>query len=465
MAGLFPVDVHDSELALSTREHDKAVLNSGKSEVREEQAKLVSDGQLPTLLTIKFPVFNVAGEVNGLGAIVTDITETKQLEESLQRSQKMDAVGQLTGGIAHDFNNILAIALGNLALLRNDISGNQKALFHLDAAESGANRAKKLTRKLLGFAQTTARASKRVSLNELIRGMNILIPKSLNFTIETKVVLEQDLWPVNIDEGDFEDVILNLSLNARDAMPEGGQLTIKTSKMVFARSCLDINPQAIVGEFVLFSVGDNESGMTADVQKRSMEPFFTTKETNKGSGLGLSMVYGFVKRSGGFVTIDSEPDQGTEVKIYLPKGQEDKEKPNEHSMPLAPERGHETILIVDDEAGLLDVGAEFLQGLGYKTVTASNAQEAMEILKRDTGIDLLFTDVIMPEGVNGHDLALMIRTQFPAVKVLMTSGYIDKSEALTTVETNYITELTYEILTKPYTLSGLATGVWKALNK
>jgi PAS domain S-box-containing protein len=465
LVGLLPTDVHDPELGASTRNHDLFVLNSGKVEEREEAARLVIDSQLHTLLTIKFPVFNNDGEVDGLGAIVTDITERKQMEETIRRAQKMDAVGQLTGGIAHDFNNILGIVLGNLELMKRLVSNDEKVIAHLEAAYKGASRGKDLTRKLLGFSRTTGGKAKIVSLNEFIGGMEDLVRKSLTVSIDTKLLLEEDLWKVKIDPGDLEDAILNLSLNALDSMPAGGEIIIKTANKIIDENYFESDSQAKSGEFVMFSVCDNGQGMTPEVRKKAMEPFFTTKEASKGTGLGLSMVYGFVKRSGGQIKIYSEAGEGTEVRIYLPRAQEEvksgKKIPLEADLP----RGHETILIVDDEQALVDIAVSYLQDLGYKTETANNSKQALEVLKGNTAIDLLFTDVIMPGGSDGYELALATRELYPSVKALITSGFTKKHDELVNGESEYYSRLASNLLNKPYDNSDLAMAVRKALDE
>ncbi len=465
LVGLLPTDVHDPELAKSTRNHDLFVLNSGKVEQREELARLVNDGQFHTLLTIKFPVFNDDGEVDGLGAIVTDITERKQMEETIRRAQKMDAIGQLTGGIAHDFNNILGIVLGNLELMKRLVSKDEKALPLLEAAYTGASRGKELTRKLLGFSRTTAGLSKIVSLNEFIEGMEDLIRKSLTVSIDTKMLLEEDLWAVKIDSGDLVDVMLNLSLNALDSMPAGGKIVIKTANKVIDEDHVDFNPEVKSGEFVMLSVSDTGQGMTPEVVKKAMEPFFTTKEESQGTGLGLSMVYGFVKRSGGLIKIYSKEGEGTEIRIYLPRAYEEIEADKNIPLEADLQRGNETILIVDDEKALVDVAVSYLQDLGYTTVTANNSKQALEVLESNTAIDLLFSDVIMPGGSDGYELALAARELHPSLKVLITSGFTKKHDDYVNGESKYYSRLAANLLNKPYAKSSLATAVRSVLDE
>lgn len=465
IVGLLPTDVHDPELAASTRNHDLFVLNSGKVEQREEVARLVNDDQLHTLLTIKFPVFNDDGEVDGLGAIVTDITERKQMEETIRRAQKMDAIGQLTGGIAHDFNNILGIVLGNLELMKRLVSKDEKALSHLEAAYKGASRGKGLTRKLLGFSRTTGGLAKIVSLNDFIGGMEDLIRKSLTVSIDTKMILEEDLWMVEINPGDLEDVILNLSLNALDSMPAGGEIVIKTANKTIDENYVDANPQAKSGEFVMLSVRDNGQGMTPEVLKKAMEPFFTTKEASKGTGLGLSMVYGFVKRSGGHIKIDSEAGEGTEIKLYLPRSHAEVKPEQALSFEADLPRGDETILIVDDEQALVDVAVTYLEDLGYTTVTANNSKQALKVLESNTAIDLLFSDVIMPGGSDGYELALAARELYPSLKVVITSGFTKKHDEYVNGKSKYYSRLAANLLKKPYNKSSLATAVRSVLDE
>lgn len=458
--GLLPSDVHEPELAASTRDHDLMVLASGRPERREETTKLVSDQQLHTLLTIKFPVFNDHGEVNGLGSIATDITDSKQLEETLRRAQRLDAIGQLTGGICHDFNNILGIIMGNLELLEPYVKTHEKAFHHVDAAYKSASRGAELTRKLLSFSRTTTGRIKLVSLNTFVNGVEELITKSLMVPINIEKHLASDLWNVKIDPGDLEDAILNLSLNARDAMPDGGEIIISTTNVVLDEHFVRNHPDSKSGEFVMLSVQDNGHGMSAEVLKKATEPFFTLKGAREGSGLGLSMVYGFVNRSGGYLDILSEPDQGTDVRIYLPRTDEELTTTvADSNPPTVFEYGHETILIVDDEVSLIDIAASHLHNLGYETVKAYNSEEAMAVLQSGKWIDLLFADVIMPGDMDGHELAATAQSAYPALKVLLTSGFTRKYTDNPTDENEQSSATLANLLKKPYNKSSLSIAV------
>ena len=469
LIGLLPTDIHDSELGESTRQQDLFVLNSGKANEREELAMLANDDREHTLLTIKFPVFNDEGDVDGLGAIVTDITDRKLLEESLRRSQKMDAIGQLTGGIAHDFNNILGIIMGNLEILEPYVKHDEHARMCVESAYKGASRGAELTRNLLGFARTSAGTQMIVSLNKFISGMESLITKSLTVSIKINMQLNENLWSVKIDPGELEDTILNLSLNARDAMPAGGAITIKTSNVSIDEEYVRDHPLATTGEFVMLSVNDNGQGMTSDICIKCTEPFFTTKKTGKGTGLGLSMVYGFVKRSGGHMNILSEPGKGTSVNLYLPRVIEhiDNDASSEDvafGQHTRFQHGRETILVVDDEQALVDIATSNLHDLGYKTVQANNSKQALNILKSNDTIDLLFADVIMPGEMDGYELALSAQKLYPSLKILMSSGYSNRNDEF--VDNSGVKRSTsqYKLLKKPYNKSKLSAHIRQALD-
>ncbi len=394
-------------------------------------------------------------------AQVRDITERKQTEQALQRAQKMEAIGQLTGGIAHDFNNILGIILGNLSLLERQIDGDEKTKKRIDTINHSAQRAVDLTRKLLGFSRQDSGKHIICNINSLITGMDTLIKRSLTPQVEVEHKLEQNLWLTEIDAGDCEDALLNLVLNARDAMNGSGKLSIETCNTTLDEAYCAINPGARPGDYVQLSVSDNGEGIPPELQDRIFEPFFTTKEQGKGTGLGMAMVFGFVKRSGGHIKLYSEPGIGTTVRLYLPKatadaGSADIYQDKQDYMP----GGDETILVVDDEIELLEMVEETLQGLGYTVHTAKNALKAMEVLDANPDIDLLFSDVVMPGGVNGYQLAEHACKQRPDLKVVLTSGYTDMAMAR-----NGQARFNTNLLTKPYTLSGLARRLRETLDE
>ncbi len=385
-------------------------------------------------------------------AQVRDISERKQTERALQRAQKMEAIGQLTGGIAHDFNNILGIIMGNLSLLERQLEGDAKIQKRIDTINHSAQRAVDLTRKLLGFSRKESSSHTLCNLNSLVGGMDNLIKRSLTPQVEIELNLDPNLWLTEIDAGDCEDALLNLVLNARDALKGSGQLSIETCNCTLDEAYCAINPGARPGDYVQLSVSDNGEGMPAELQERIFEPFFTTKEQGKGTGLGMAMVFGFVKRSGGYIKVYSEPGIGTTVRLYLPRASghgsnSDHNRDEKNHMP----GGVETILIVDDEIELLELVKETLQELGYTIYTAKNALKAMEVLDQHPEIDLLFSDVVMPGGVNGYQLAEHASAQYRNLKVVLTSGYTDMA-----IARNGQARFNANLLTKPYTLSALA---------
>ena len=284
-----------------------------------------------------------------------------------------------------------------------------------------------------------------------------------SITVETH--LADELWPVEIDPGDLEDAILNLSLNARDAMPEGGTLVIETANKVLDENYVERNPSAIAGEFMTISVSDTGTGMTAEVREKLFEPFFTTKKFGKGSGLGLSMVYGFVERSGGHAKVYSAVGEGTTFRIYLPRAHgEASEVEAAPDCQVELPRGGETILIVDDEESLRDVAVLYLEDLGYKALTASNGKQALNVLKDNRDIDLLFCDIIMPGDLDGYQVALTANEIRPTLKALLTSGFTNKREAPANGEVGYLTGLTSDLLSKPYDRAKLAFAVRHVLD-
>lgn len=359
--------------------------------------------------------------------LARDITQHRLTEASLRQAQKMEAVGQLTGGLAHDFNNLLAVILGNLELLAEVLV--EPALADLvQRALSAVERGATLIQRLLAFSRQQPLQPTPTNLNALVANMSDLLRRSLGETIKIKTVLAKNLLPTLIDPGEFEAALLNLAVNARDAMPKGGRLTLET-----ANRWLDENAahrqiyQVEPGQYIMLAVSDTGSGMTPEVAEHAFEPFFTTKEVGQGSGLGLSMVYGLVKQSGGHVQIFSEVDQGTTIHIYLPaavnKNGAFSETPPGKILPHSGQG--QTILVVEDEAQVRRLAVRMLQHLGYRTVEAATAATALEVLKATPQVAALFTDVVLPGGKSGVELAQEIRQQRPNLKVLFTSGYTE----------------------------------------
>ena len=351
--------------------------------------------------------------------------ELARSREELAQAQRLEAIGQLTGGVAHDFNNLLTVVIGNLDLISGARGDWEKIERLAQSAMKAAQRGEHLVRQLLTYARRQINHPQTVNLNQLITNIENLMHRVIGEQIEVVSMLSPVLAPVRIDQAQFETAILNLVINSRDAMAGGGRITIETQNVTVDRQQVAADPEVIPGPYVMVAVSDSGAGMTPAVLARAFDPFFTTKEVGKGSGLGLSQVYGFAKTAGGYVKIYSELGIGTTVKLYLPQSSDWPIllKTSVETASLQSASGRETILVVEDDEDVLAVTAESLRELGYQVVTAVNAAQALEILKGDQPIDLLFSDVIIPGGTNGAQLAVTARRVRPALKVLLTSGY------------------------------------------
>lgn len=387
--------------------------------------------------------------------LVRDVTEQRLTEESLRQAQKMEAVGQLTGGVAHDFNNLLAIILGNLEFLAEALE--QPELVDLvQRALSATERGAALIQRLLAFARRQSLQAKPVVLNQLVIGMTELLRRTFGEIVELKTLLAEDLAQTVIDPGQFETALLNLAVNARDAMPHGGRLTIETANCWLDEDYVRTQRyQVPSGPYVMLAVSDTGSGMTSEVMEHAFEPFFTTKEVGQGSGLGLSMVYGLVKQSGGHLQLYSEVGRGTTVRIYLPAQQADTGSASAPDIqtgesPLPFGQG-QTILVVEDEVPVRQMIVQMLQNLGYRTVEAETAARALKVMEATPEIALLFTDVVLPGGQSGVELAREAQQRRPDLKVLFTSGY---TEAHLTRVSRHLKRS--ELLSKPYRKAQLA---------
>ena len=375
-------------------------------------------------------------------------------QEALRQSQKMEAVGQLTGGIAHDFNNMLAVVIGSLDLLGRRLGDDERSRRYVDAAADGARRAANLTQRLLAFSRQQPLQPAPTDVNALVSGMSDLLRHSIGADIRLETVSAGGLWRTNIDPNQLENVLLNLVVNARDAMPNGGRLTIETQNAHLDDRYAAAHAHVDAGQYVMIAVTDTGSGMPAEVIEKAFDPFFTTKGVGKGTGLGLSQVYGFIKQSGGHVKIYSEPGHGTTVKIYLARlrGSANVEEAPGAAPPPAV-RGEETILVVEDEAGVRAFSTEALTELGYRVLSAHGGDAALSLLDAHPEVALLFTDVVMPD-MNGRKLADEARARRPDLKVLFTTGYTRNA-----VVHNGVLDPGVALIGKPFTVSELAEKV------
>jgi two-component system cell cycle sensor histidine kinase/response regulator CckA len=362
-------------------------------------------------------------KITNFVAVKEDITERKQMEEQLRQSQKMQALGQLTGGIAHDFNNLIAIVMGNLQLLRERVGGDARIREFLDDALWSARRGGELTHRLLAFARKQPLKPTIIDLNEVVRGITELLRRTLGMGIRVEELLAPDLWKAFADRGELERALVNLAVNSRDAMRGAGTLTLETRNALLDEDYAEQYEEVTPGEYVLLAVTDTGTGMPPEITERVFEPFFTTKEVGQGSGLGLSMVYGFVKQSGGHVSVYSRVGQGTSVKLYLPRAPSSPTRPKEESPDMSSkDLRNRVVLVVEDEPKLRKVAVKMLERLGLRSMQAETAKDALEFLA-DTHIDVLFTDIELPGGMNGTELADAAQKLDPNIKVLFTTGY------------------------------------------
>jgi PAS domain S-box-containing protein len=391
--------------------------------------------------------------------IGTDITRQVETEEMLRQSQRLDAVGQLTGGVAHDFNNLLTVILGTSEALVEGLGDDHKLRVLADMSRAAAQRGAELTHRLLAFSRRQPLEPRLVRVNQLVAGMEALLRRTLPESIELEMVQSGGLWHALIDPSQLEVAILNLAINARDAMPGGGTLTIETANARLDDEYAVHHAEVTPGQYVMVAVTDTGSGMTPDVLEKAFDPFFTTKAPDHGTGLGLSMVYGFVKQSFGHVKIYSEPGQGTTIKLYLPRSFKPDERPNE--LPVTQEDGgSEAVLLVEDDPLVRRLAASHLAALGYRVLEAANGAEALAVLDRGDRVDVLFTDVVMPGGMNGRQLADLAAARRPALRVLFTSGYTENA-----IVHQGRLDPGVRLLSKPYRRADLARALRQVLNE
>jgi signal transduction histidine kinase/DNA-binding response OmpR family regulator len=385
--------------------------------------------------------------------IATRTTELERAHAQLRQSQKMEAIGQLTGGVAHDFNNVLQVIAGNLQLLRMNLAGNPQAQRRLESAAFAADRGAKLSSQLLAFARRQPLQPLPTDLGRILRGMDDLLRRALGESIHIETIVAGGLWNTLVDPNQLENVILNLAINARDAMKRGGKLTLELGNAMLDDHYVSNELDVPAGQYVMLGISDTGTGMTPEVMARAFEPFFTTKREGEGTGLGLSMAYGFIKQSNGHIRIYSEVGSGTTVKIYLPRShQTEIEVSNTSTEPVV--GGTETILVVEDDAAVQATAVDMLTGLGYRVLKAHDGESGLVILQSGIPVDLVFTDVVMPGPVRSPELARQAKQLFPRIEVLFTSGYTQNA-----IVHGGRLDPGVELISKPYRREDLARKI------
>jgi len=412
-------EIFPHDIAAELQSNDQAVITA--ADALEYEETLPHDDGPHNYISIKFPLFNEAGDIYAICSISTDITEFKRQNDKLRRSQKMDALGKLTGGIAHDYNNMLGIMLGYNELLENELRGKPNLTKYTHEIQRAGERSSKLTHKLLAFSRKKSSDLESLNINKILREDQNMLEKTLTARITLAFDFADDLWNVYLDSNDLEDAIVNMSINAMHAIKDSGNLTFKTLNETLDKQdakALGVSP----GNYVKLSVIDTGCGIDPSIVDKIFDPFFTSKG-EKGTGLGLSQVYGFVESSDGHITVQSEPDQGTCFSLYFPQYLDKSEQAPVREGNIEDISGNESILIVDDEISLLNLTSEIVSNQGYRVFRAHGARQALEILENES-IDLLISDIIMPD-VDGYQLAVMVKEKYPRVKIQLVSGYSD----------------------------------------
>jgi PAS domain S-box-containing protein len=426
---------------------------------RSTNDNITKDGRSISCEWYNTPLVDDSGRVLGVASLVQDVTERVALEERLRQSQKMEAVGRLAGGVAHDFNNLLTVILGYSQILADGLPEGSRLADNTAQIKSAADRAAAITRQLLAFSRKTVLSPRVINLNEIVVNLDSLLRRLIGEDIEVRTLPASDLGSVKADPSQIEQVVMNLALNARDAMPRGGTVILETGNVVLDRTYARDHQSVEPGRYVMLAVSDTGEGMSPETQARIFEPFYTTKEVGKGTGLGLSMVYGIVKQSGGYIWVYSEPGQGTTFKIYLPRVDQPAEVVGGDNRSPKVQRGTETILLVEDDEQLRALTSAVLAHCGYNVLVASAPEEGLAICKSTSDdIRLLVTDVVMPR-MNGRQLAEQGQKIRPRMRVLYVSGYTNDAIA------HYgVLDPGLWFLPKPYALSSLIAKVREVLD-
>jgi PAS domain S-box-containing protein len=443
------------------RADDRQVIESGCSKLLIEEPQTTPDGKTITLLSSKMPLRGSTGEISGVLGTYMDITERKRLETQVFQSQKMETVGKLAGGIAHEFNSILTAIIGQSELLLSDLPPGSPLCKNAAEISKAADRAATLTRQLLAYGRKQMLQPEALDLDSIVAGMAGTLRHLLGGGTDLHIAACAGLKAVKADAGQIEQVIMNMVLNARDAMPHGGKLTLETANVSFDPETVGRYPELKPGEYVMLAITDTGAGMSEAVKARVFEPFFTTKGIGQGTGLGLSTCYGIIKQSGGHISVYSEPGRGATFKIYLPQVEAQTKIPFRRPVSPALPTGTETILLVEDDPALREMAAALLKRLGYTVLAAANGIEALSLKQRhDTGhIDLLFTDVVMPH-MSGKELADRVRSLYPHTRILFTSAYTENA-----IVHQGVLEKGVALLQKPFTPSALAHKLREVLDQ
>lgn len=449
-------NIHADDYEWVHNEYFAAMNNPKITNWHGEYRFLKADGSIAYVNDRCYIARDDSGKAVRIIGSLLDVTERRELDERLHHAQKMEAVGQLTGGVAHDFNNLLTVILGNAELISEQLEHEHPLKGLADMTVSAAERGSELTNRLLAFARRQPLDPKPTQVNDLLESMLPLIKRTLSESIQIDFMPAPDLWLADVDTAQLESAVLNLSINARDAMPGGGKLTIESANVYLDNDYAHAHTEVAAGDYIAISVSDTGTGMTPDVIRQAFEPFFTTKERGKGSGLGLSMVYGYVKQSNGHIKIYSELEHGTTVKIYLPRVHGAAETLLQRAQPQIV-GGHERILIVEDDELVRHHVIRQLNDFGYDIVAVSSAMDALNILQQQR-FDLLFTDVVMP-GMNGPQLAAEAQKLYPTMKLLFTSGYTENA-----IVHHGRLDAGVKLLSKPYRRQDLANKIREALD-